>query len=327
MRLVAALVSIGALVAGCGAVEGIEEGLSTITIPDVTLPDVTLPDVTLPDLTIPDITLPDVTLPELTTTTTVATATTVPPQPTTSAVELTTTTTAPAATTTEPPAQTTTTTAPAATTTEPPAQTTTTTAPAATTTEPPAEATTTSPDSDTTLVEAAPSTTIVGDDPEEEAGSGWWLLALLIAAAAVGTYALWRARTARQESEALAAQQEAWSGRMRAAYVQGRWVLDQLDERLAVERRSDPDARGLRAGIETVLGDMYALEADATDPETRAVIRGVSESIRDLDRAVDARAAQTEGGGPTLEDARSALVEALDRIAAQNPPARPDPTV
>jgi hypothetical protein len=315
-RVVFALVGVSLLVAGCGPIEDLEDDLSTITIPDVTIPDVTLPDVTLPDVTLPDVTLPDITLPdvtlpdvslpELTTTTTVPdpVVTTAPAPSSTTSVVAVTTTSPP--TTTSAPTTTTTTTQPSST--QPP---TATTVPPTTTTA--VEATTTEPPGTSTVVEASPSTTLP-DDTEEEGSALWWALAAVVGA----VVAAWALDRSRKEAAALAASQAEWDDRIRGAYIRGRWVLDQFDERLPDERSIEADPRGLRAGVETVVEDLYRLEADAVNVDTRAMIRELSDAIRGLDRATDVAAGLLTGGADqsSVEVARGRLVAVLERVAA-----------
>ncbi len=328
-RVMLALVGASLLAVGCGPIEDLEDDLSTITLPDVTLPDVTLPDVTLPDIdlpdvTLPDLTLPDVTLPELTTTT--AQVTTTAPTTTTSVV---------ADTTTQPPA-TTTTTAPTTTaapppTTTPPATTSPTTPPQTqppATTAPPttvAETPTSSagPSTTSTLVEAAGSTTL---PEEDEGGSGlWWALGI---AAVIGAgIAAWALDRARKEATKTAARQAEWDDRIRGAYIRGRWVLDQFDARLPAERGVEADPRGLRAGVATVVEDLYRLEADAVNVDTRATIRELSDAIRGLDRATDLAAGLLAGEHEpsSMETARARIDAALERLATTIQPETPPP--
>jgi hypothetical protein len=330
-RVVFGLVGVSLLVTGCGSIEDLEDDLSTITIPDVTIPDVTIPDVTLPDglpdvtlpdidlpemtlpdIDLPDVTLPEVTLPELTTTTTVL------DQVTTTAPAPSTTTSVVAITTTQPPVTTTTTTVPTTIATEPPP----TTAPPTTV----AETTTSTGGSSTTstLVEAAPSTTL---PEEDEGGSGlWWALGIVaVIGAGVGAWALDRAR---KEAAELAARQAEWDDRMRGAYVRGRWVLDQFDERLPAERSLEADPRELRAGVAMVVEDLYRLEADAVNVETRAAIRELSDAVRGLDRATDLAAGLLVGGDDqsSVEAARARLDAAVERLATMIQP-EASPTV
>lgn len=326
------LVCLALLAAACGAIEDLGDDLSTITIPDATIPDITVPDVTLPDLTLPDVTLPDVTLPdvslpditlpevtlpELTTTTT-----TVPDQATTTTPAASSTTSVVAITTTRPPPTTMTSSAPTTSTTR---QSTTTATETPTTTTPSATATvadtTTGPSPTSTVAEAAPSTTF----PEEDEGGSalWWALAVAaVIGAGIAAWAIDRARKATGEQ---AARQAEWADRIRGAYIRGRWVLDQFDDRLPAERSVDADPRGLRAGVETVVEDLYRLEADAVNVETRAMVRELSDATRWLDRATDVAAGILAGGDeqPSVEAARARLDAALQRLAST---LQPDPS-
>ncbi len=323
-RVVLGLVGVSLLVAGCGAIEDLEDDLSTITIPDVTipdvtlpdvtLPDVTLPDITLPDITLPDVTLPDITLPELTTTTTVlAQTTTAPAQSSTTSVVAITTTQPPATTTTTTTTTPTTTTGEPATT-RPPVTTTPPTTASSTATTMTSDATT-GPSTTSTMVVAAPSTTLP-DETEEEGSGLWWVLAV---AAVIGAgIAAWALDRSRKEAAALATRQAEWDDRIRGSYIRGRWVLDQFDERLQAERSVEADPRGLRAGVETVVEALYRLEADAVNVDTRAMIRELSDAIRGLDRATDVAAGLLAGGEEQfpVEAARARLDAALERLAA-----------
>lgn len=294
VRRLVALLALASLIASCSAIDDIEGDLSTVTLPEVTIPDVTLPDVTLPDVTLPDVTLPDVTLPDLTipdvtlpeVSTTVGeftTTTTAPPEPVTTAEQVTTTssstTTSTTVVTTAPP--TTTATTPVAT-----------TAPVAPT---------------TTTAVAAPSTTLV--EEEEDGISPWWLFVILALLGGVA-YAVWRSRME-------AARVAEWRERLRVAYLQGRWMDDQFDDRLIEERRSEPDPRGLRVALEPVLADIRRLEADATDAATRGALRELGDSMRGLDRAVDDAAGLTgmQAGEPSVPQAKARLAAATETVA------------
>ena len=200
---------------------------------------------------------------------------------------------------------------------------------------------TTAPPDTTTTVEAPPpteeaptATTAVGSDEGDgiETSSALLLLAAVVIGALI-IFLIGRRSSRPTVSTPVApvapGAAPTWQDRSRSVYTEGRWILDNTDQRTVALRAAalagDPRAveadREMRRRLDAFMTDVYAVEAVAPTASVRRALRDLGDGARSLDSAVDSMAAAANtASGSSPETAawsedRRRFEASLDRLA------------